>query len=179
MLSHEGKLPAVAGTVGGMDEKSPDAPPSEESLSRARAVTKHPTPELGRAFAGLLAESLSHQLGVAARLGIPWRTHGRWMAADAEPGSDLAVYQSEVLAALDRQRVADLKSIESAVDDAPGTHAGTIWNVRKHRHESRFRRFYDDASKHEVELSGPDKGAIETATTVRYVVAIPPDEADE
>lgn len=174
----------MAGTVGGMDDERPPGeslaePSSESSLSRARAVTKHPTPELGRAFAALLGEQLSHQLGVAARLGIPWRTHGRWMAADAEPGSDLAVYQAEVLAALDRQRVKDLTEIADAVDDAPGTHAATIWNVRKHRHESRFKRFYDDASKHEVELSGPEKGPVETSGTVRYVIAIPPDEADE
>lgn len=138
---------------------------------RARA-----TKELGRQFAAELLQPHSHQLGACGRLGIPWRTHTRWMAAQAEPGTDLADYQSEVLAALDKLRIADLKEIETAVDDAPGTHAATVWNVRKHRHESRFKRFYDDPAKHEVELSGKDGGAIETSATLRYVVHLPPAE---
>ena len=111
--------------------------------------------ELGRRFAELLAEPLSHQLGVCGKLGIPWRTHVRWMAADAEPDSDLAAYQCAVLEALDRQRIEDLKDIDVGVERAPGTHVGTFWNVRKHRHESRFRRFYEDATS-KVEVSGPE-----------------------
>lgn len=90
---------------------------------------------------------------------IPWRTHMRWMAEAAEPGGDMAQYQSAVLAGLDQQRKRDLAELERAVEDAPGTHVSTVWNMRKHRHESRFKRFYDDAQK--VELSGPEGSAVQ------------------
>lgn len=123
--------------------------------SRARA-----SKELGQAFAKLLEEPYSHQLGVSAQLGIPWRAHTEWMSLKAEPDSELAAYQSEVLAALDKQRRADLKGMEVAIEDAETGKVATIWNMRKHRHESRFRRFYEDA-KQSIELSGPDGGAIQ------------------
>lgn len=136
--------------------------------SRARGADV----ELGRAFAALLAEKHSHQLGVCGRLGIPWQTHMTWMAKTPEPGSDLAEYQREVLAALDRQRVADLEDIDTTLEQAPDAKTSTLWNVRKHRHESRFRRFYEPETPlvSKVELTGKDGAPI-------AVTAAPPTRA--
>lgn len=122
--------------------------------TRARACRA-----LGLDFAELLKERHSHQLGVCARLGIPWRTHMSWMAKDASGDDDLTAYQCEVLAGLDRQRVADLDDIDVLVEEAETGKASTLWNVRKHRHEGRFKRFYDDPAK--LEVSGPDGGALQ------------------
>lgn len=83
----------------------------------------------------------------------------KWMATDAADNADLAAYQAEVLRGLDAQRVRDLADMEAAVKGAAGTHVSTIWNMRKFRHESRFKRFYDDPTK--FELSGPDGGPVQ------------------
>lgn len=128
------------------------------TISRARA-----SKELGELFAEALKEPHSHQLGVCAKLGIVHHLHVEWMRAKREPGSDVAAYQMAVVAALDARRIADLNDMEEAVNDAPGTHAATVFNMRKHRHESRFRRFYDDPQK--VEVSGPDQGPIQTQSS--------------
>lgn len=113
--------------------------------------------ELGAKFAHLLLTMPhSHQLGVCAELRIPWHTHKRWMSTEAEEGSDVAEYQAEVMAALAKQRAKDLDDIDTAVEVAEGSKASTVWNVRKHRHESRFKRFYEDTAPQKHEHSGPD-----------------------
>lgn len=148
--------PSRAETREGTGEAASLEGGADGAHTRARACRA-----LGLKFAELLGERHSHQLGVCARLGIPWRTHMSWMAKDASGDADLTAYQCEVLAGLDAQRVADLDDIDRVVGDAavePGR-VSTLWNVRKHRHEGRFKRFYDDPTK--VELSGPDGGALQ------------------
>jgi hypothetical protein len=132
--------------VGGMSEPKPTS-------ARARVCKA-----LGEQFAELLKERDSHQLGVCAKLGIPWWLHMECMAERAEPGTPVGDYQLAVLAALDDRRRADMDDMRDDVVNAPGTHVATIWNMRKHRHESRFRRFYDEPQK--VELTGKDGGPI-------------------
>jgi hypothetical protein len=126
-----------------------------EPLAHVRA---RPCRELGERFAAMLQEPHAHQLGVCARLGIAYASHKRWMAAE-EPDADMAEYQAAVLVGLDNARVADLDDMAVKVEGAPGTHAGTIWNMRKFRHESRFKRFYDEPTK--VELTGKDQGPLQ------------------
>lgn len=122
-----------------------------KSKSKVRGATR----ELGRKFREALKEKHSHQYGVCAKLGIPWRTHTWRMAQDAEPGSELEGYQLEVMAGLDEQRRLDLDDMESAVKDAPGSHATPVLNMRKWRHQCRFRMFEDEAPQ-KVELTGKD-----------------------
>ncbi len=165
---------------GGRVESSERA---RETPARSQAPLKRPCRcpcrVLGEAFASALEEPYSHQLGVCGRLGIAWSTHMRWMAADAEPDSDLAEYQSAVLSALDRQRRLDLENGQSQLDQAHPAKAGAQFNMFRFQHENRFKRFYgDQESAKRVELSGPDGGPIETAN-VRYVVAIPEEEPDQ
>lgn len=118
--------------------------------------------ELAERFAALLAEPYSHQLGVCGRLGIPYTTYKRWLADEDAANPDIAAFRRIVLAALDERRRADLEDAERAVDKAPGTHAATVWNMRKFAHESRFRRFYgDDAAAAKVELTGKDGGPVD------------------
>ncbi len=147
----------------------------------ARARTIDPSRELGERFAELLKEPHAHQIGVCARLGIPWGTHKRWMAAE-DPKDDVAAYQAAVLLGLDRARINDLKDAYEKVNDAPGTHASTVWNMRKHAHESRFRRFYDEPTRHE--LTGKDGGPIQhqdvkQMTTDELAEIVRQAEADE
>lgn len=148
---------------------------SARARSRANA-------ELGRMFAELLKEPDSHQLGVCAKLGIPWRTHMDWMAARVEPGTDLADYQSAVLAALDEQRRLDLENGQSLLDNCHPAKANAQFNMFKFRHENRFRRFYSDeeasAPKQQVELTGKDGGPVETSN-VRYVIQVPQEEPED
>lgn len=146
--------PSRAETREGTGEAASLEGGADGAHTRARACRA-----LGLEFAELLGEKHSHQLGVCARLGIPWRTHMSWMAKDASGDADLTAYQCEVLAGLDRQRVADLDDIDVVVEAVEPGRASTIWNVRKHRHEGRFKRFYDDPTK--VELSGPGGGALQ------------------
>lgn len=134
-----------------------------DTPARARA-----NKELGAKFAHLLdTMPHSHQLGVCAELRIPWRTHMRWMAADSDEDSDLAEYQGEVIAALARQRARDLDDIEVAVEAAEGSKTATVWNMRKHRHESRFKRFYDEVPTTKHEHSGPDGKPIQVDAYAR------------
>ena len=128
---------------------------ASEPLAPTRA---RPNKALGEQFAELMKEPHAHQLGVCARMRISYATFKRWMANE-EPDADLAEFQAAVLDGLDRARRADLTDMETAVLAAAGTHAGTVWNMRKHRHESRFKRFYDDPQK--VELTGKDGGPVE------------------
>lgn len=123
-------------------------------VSRARA-----SKELGELFAKALQAPHAHQVGVCARLGILDYMHFDWMRAQAEPGTPVALYRLEVLRGLDEQRSKDLTDIATDVEAAAGTHAATILNMRKWRHESRFKRFYDDTTK--VEHSGPNGGPID------------------
>lgn len=109
-------------------------------------------------FAELLQEEHSHCLGICGRLGIPYRTYQRWMAPDGP--EDAVEFRRIVTAALDEQRRKDLKAAQDAVDEAPGTHAATVWNMRKFRHESRFKRFYADEPA-KLELTGKDGGPVE------------------
>ncbi len=126
--------------------------------------------ELGLRFAHLLATlPHSHQLGVCAELRIPWRTHMRWMATDAEEGSDVAEYQAEVMAALAKQRAKDLDDIDTAVEVAEGSKASTVWNVRKHRHESRFKRFYEDAAPLKVAMTDSEGNDLATVPTTALI----------
>jgi hypothetical protein len=152
------------------------APGKGETSERARASTANGA--LGRKFAALLEQRDSHQLGVCAQLGIPHSTHMRWMASDAEAGTDLAAYQSAVLLGLDRQRMLDLEQAQEKLDKCHPAKAGAQFNLFKFRHENRFRRFCADetAQKHEVQLTGKDGGPIETESRVRYVVKVPKDE---
>lgn len=131
---------------------NPDAP-----FARARASV-----ELAEQFAELMREEYSHQLGVCGRLGIPYGTYKRWLADEDATDPDIAAFRRIVLAALDERRRADLDAAKQAVEDAPGTHAATIWNMRKFAHESRFRRFYaDDAAAAKVELTGKGGGPVQ------------------
>lgn len=132
-----------------------------ETPGRSRA-----NKETGEAFAALLAEKHSHQLGCCAKLGIPWSTHMRWMASTAAEGSDLEAYQKAVLVALDEQRKRDLDEIDVQLETAEPNRIATMWNVRKHRHESRFKRFYEaDAQK--VELTGAGGGPVQMTALTR------------
>ena len=154
-------------------------PKPGRTSERARASVANGA--LGKKFAALLAEPNSHQLGVCAKLGIPWRTHMDRMAAQTEPGSDAEAYQSAILEALDRQRQLDYEDGKQLLDSAPPAKAASYFNLFKLRHESRFRRFYadDNAQKHQVELTGKDGGPIESENKVRYVVKVPRDEPEE
>lgn len=148
----------------------------------ARARVSTADAALGKRFAALLDEADSHQLGVCGKLGIPWRKHMRWMSEDAEPGTPLAAYQSAVLIALDKQRKLDLDAGQVKLDGCHPAKAGPQFNMFRFRHETRFRRFYEDetAQKHEVQLTGKDGGPIETQETqVRYVMKLPPEEPEE
>jgi hypothetical protein len=136
----------------------PDNPDAPTALPRARASA-----ELGEQFAALLKVEFSHQLGVCGQLGIPYRTYKDWMAEEHPTNDGIAAFRRVVMAALDERRRADLAEAQRAVDAAPGTHAATVWNMRKFAHESRFRRFYgDDAAASKVELTGKGGGPIET-----------------
>jgi len=133
---------------------------SQEKDDGLAVAKRRANRELGERFAELLSEKNSHQLGVCAKLGIPYRTHAHWMAQEAEPGSDIAEYQSAVLAGLDAARRADLDDIDLAIDESEGSHVGTVWNSRKHRHDSRFKRFYEPDTQ-KVELTGKDGAPID------------------
>jgi hypothetical protein len=151
-------------------------PPPPDTSARARVSACR---ELGKAFAELLSEDDSHQLGVCAQLGIPWRKHMRWMAADAEPGTDVADYQSEVMAALDRQRRLDLEQGQTQLDGCHPAKSGAQFNMFKFRHESRFKRFYEETQKHEIELTGKEGGPVEVLTSAREKLGAKLDELAE
>jgi hypothetical protein len=138
-----------------LEDDKPDAQTQEPGHPRVRASA-----ELGEQFAALLAEEHSHQLGVCGQLGIPYSTYKTWMADDPEANAGMAAFRRIVLAAVDKQRRDDLKAAQEAVDEAPGTHAATVWNMRKFRHESRFKRFYADEPA-KLELTGKDGGPVE------------------
>lgn len=124
-------------------------------FARARA-----SEELAGRFVKLLQVEHSHQLGVCAQLDIPYTTYKRWLADEDATDRGVAAFRRVVLAGLDERRRADLKAAQQAVEDAPGTHAATVWNMRKFAHESRFKRFYADEPT-KVELTGKDGGAVE------------------
>lgn len=130
---------------------------------------------LGEAFAKQLEEPLSHQLGVTAELGINWRQHMRWMAAEYESGSQGEAYQLLVTRALDKQRRLDLEEMQNKLDVAHPAKATAQVNVSRFVHENRFKRFYGDEDVKRVELTGKDGGPLETAA-VHYTVALPPEE---
>lgn len=134
--------------------------PAGRTSARAR---RNPDAELGKRFADLLEGPDAHQIDACAALGIPWRTHMDWMAANPKQGSDLADYQSEVLKALGRQRRLDLEGGQESLDRCHPAKAGAQFNMFRFRHEARFRRFYADDSAHKVEISGPNGGPIETS----------------
>lgn len=125
-----------------------------DPASRARA-----SKELGEEFAKALQEAHAHQLGVCAKLGILEHQHHDWMRSKAEPGTPVAEYRLAVLRGLDEQRRKDLTDIEVALEAAETGKATPVLNMRKWRHESRFKRFYDDAAK--VEVTGKDGGPIQ------------------
>lgn len=139
------------------EDEQPDAPTVQSGQSRARASVR-PTVELARRFAQLLEEPESHQLAVSARCGIPWTTYKDWMSGCV---ASAAEFRAIVLEAMDKRRRADIEDMERAVDSAPGTHAATILNMRKFRHEGRFKRFYKDDEPTKLELTGKDGGAVE------------------
>ncbi len=105
----------------------------------------------------------------------------RWMAADAEAGSDLAAYQSAVLLGLDRQRVLDLENGLALLDKSHPAKAASYFNFFKHRHDSRFKRFGSDesAQKHEVALSNKDGKPIAHEHTHSVAVVVLPDDGSE
>ena len=126
---------------------------------KSRVLYSH---ELGKKFREALKKPHSHQLSVCAELGISRNTHKMWMSAEAEPGSQLALYQQEVIAGLNDQRVADLEDMEKSLKAAKGSHATPTLNMRLWRHKNRFQMFEaDDIKKHEH--TGKDGGPIETA----------------
>lgn len=136
--------------------------------------------DLGARFAHLLdTMPHSHQLGVCAELRIPWRTHMRWMADEGEPGSDVAEYQAEVLAALSRKRAADLDDIARDVEAADGAHCSVVWNMRKHRHESRFKRFYDDAAPTKVAITDKDGNDLSGVPVAQLLAMLAKTTGDE
>lgn len=139
------------------EDERPDAPTVQSGQSRARASVR-PTVELARRFAELLEEPESHQLVVSARCGIPWTTYKDWMSGCVASATE---FRAIVLEALDKRRRADLADMAEAVEEAPGTHAATILNMRKFRHEGRFKRFYKDDEPTKLELTGKDGGAVE------------------
>lgn len=148
-----------------MSERDPDNPDApSEPFTRPRACV-----ELAERFVALLAEEHSHQLGVCGQLGIAYATYKRWMTDDEDAAPEVAAFRKIVLAGLDAQRRKDLKAAEDAVDDAPGTHAATVWNMRKFRHESRFKRFYADEPV-KVEHSGKDGGKIELGLSAKELL---------
>ena len=156
------------------------AGPAQDLVPPARARLQ-PNKELGEKFAELIAKPDSHQLGVCGKLGINYRTHMRWLNADAEPGSDLAEYQIAVLTALDNERQLDLEGGRSQLDGCHPAKAGSYFNMFSLVHKSRFKRFYEDedGQRHKVELTGADGGPLETSTAIRYVVTLPPEEPEE
>jgi hypothetical protein len=122
----------------------------------APASRAHASKELGEEFAKLLQEPHAHQLGVCAKLGLEEWQHHEWMRSRSEATRE---YRLAVLRGLDEQRRKDLTAMATDVEEAAGTHAATILNMRKWRHESRFKRFYDDAAK--VELTGANGGPLD------------------
>jgi hypothetical protein len=85
-----------------------------------------------------------------------------------------------VLGALDTMRKRDLARGEKSIEECHPAKSGAVFNMFKHRHDSRFERFYA-SQKHEVELTGKDGGPLKTEnqTTVQYIITLPPDEASE
>lgn len=130
-------------------------------------MTEAGTLARARAFADRVATHIRggcHQLGACAKAGLPWRTHMRWMAADAAEGSDLAYYQSQVLDALEDQRQASLKAGAKAVEDADPSKANAAFNVWKLGHDGRFKRFEThDSEATKVELTGAEGGPLAVA----------------
>lgn len=141
---------------GRSQDKIPDNPDVPiEPPTRARASA-----ELADRFADLLAEEHSHQLGVCGQLGIAYATYKRWMSDDEDASPEVAAFRAIVLRALDARRKEDMRQAREAVEGAPGTHAATVWNMRKWAHEQRFKRFYAEEPAR-VELTGKDGGAID------------------
>lgn len=133
-------------------------PADDAQLGHSRAhASVRPTVELAGRVAELLEEPESHQLAVTAQLGIPWSTYHDWMSGRVASAVE---FRAVVLRALEKRRRADLDDMVRAIEDAPGSHAATIWNMRKFRHEGRFKRFYADEPT-KVELTGKDGGPIE------------------
>lgn len=162
------------GSGDGVDGKPPSSPNARTSARPCKCACR----VLGEAFAALLAEPYAHQLGVCAKLGIPWSTHMTWMGKDADPDSDVAQYQSIVLGALDDQRRLDLDGGQTQLDNAHPAKASAQFNMFRFQHENRFRRFYGDQEVKKVELTGKDGEPLE-APRVTYVVAVPQEEPDQ
>jgi hypothetical protein len=130
---------------------------TDDTLARARGSIDRASAELAERFVELLQVEHAHCLGVCGQLGIPYRTYQRWMSPDGP--EDAAEFRRIVLSALDERRRRDLDDAQEAVNGAPGTHAATVWNMRKFRHESRFKRFYEPEPA-KVELTGKDGGPV-------------------
>lgn len=121
--------------------------PQPGQVSRARA-----SKELGELFEAALKEPHAHQVGVCAKLGIDEWRHWEWMRSKED---EHQAYRQAVIRGLDHARIEDIKATDTAIEAADSAHCSVVWNSRKHRHESRFKRFYEEPAQ-KVELSGPE-----------------------
>lgn len=143
---------------------------AEQGLLQPQELVQAPTPqvsraraskELGELFEAALKEPHAHQKGVCAKLEIDEWRHWEWMRSRTDDTRD---YRMAVIRGLDYARIADINATDRAIEEADAAHCSTVWNSRKHRHESRFRSFYDEPTK--IEHSGPNGGPIEHATVL-------------
>lgn len=154
----------------------PDDDKLAHADSRRRAFQRVLTLELAERFAQVLCSQLAHTVESAAvEVGIRASTI-REALSRLESDKCGSAEDEEICTVLAQAKASHILALRAAGFAAGGSanNAGTNWlrwqlEVQDPLHHPR-------KTESAVELSGPGGGPVQTENTVRYVVAVPPDE---